>query len=266
MGKIKVEPLVQLERYIEWERAARNHMIREGFWDFGTKKQTSTGEKGAQAKSDLVLLVGAAFGKLVDESPDAAVAWDKLHNEFVMQMSARQLEYNARLTALSIGRDEDITAYFLRAEQYRDILAATGFIIPECVMIANVLKGLPPEYAVVKTTITAGGEFTKATLTTIRPVLVAEEVNIRSNMRDTTPALPMGQRQGRGRGERLRQQHRPQQPQWRQQQQQQYGAAGGDANTEACWKCGEVGHLKRNCPLNKGQQQQRQQGQGRGGQ
>ena len=88
-------------------------------------------------------MVGATFSKLVDESPDAAVAWDKLHDEFVLQMSARQLEYNARLTALSIGRNEDISAYFLRAEQYRDILAATGFVIPECVMIANVLRGLP---------------------------------------------------------------------------------------------------------------------------
>ena len=123
MGKLKFEPLVKLERYIEWERAARNHMIREGFWDIATKKPTVSELKGQQAKSEMVLLVGAAFGKLVDESPNAAVAWDRLHKEFIMQMSARQLEYNARLTALTIDRDEDISAYFPRAEHYRDVLA-----------------------------------------------------------------------------------------------------------------------------------------------
>ena len=50
------------------------------------------------------------------------------------------------LTTLQKGKDEDLTSYIIRAENAATALKAAGSIVEDALLIAMILKGLPPVY------------------------------------------------------------------------------------------------------------------------
>ena len=105
-------------------------------------------EKNIDAFAQLIQCLDDRSLSLVmrDAKDDSRKALKILRNHHMGKSKARDLSLYTELTSLQKGHDECITDYVLHAETAAASLKFAGEKVSDSLLIAMVLKGLPPEY------------------------------------------------------------------------------------------------------------------------
>ena len=83
---------------------------------------------------------------ITDAADDGRIALDILRKHFASTEKSRVLTLYAELKTITMMDHGDVTVYIIRAERATTGLQASGKTIPDTLVMAMVLKGLPESY------------------------------------------------------------------------------------------------------------------------
>ena len=108
----------------------------------------ASADKREEAYSELVQCLDERSLNLImrDARDDGRLAMQILREHYAGRGTQRILSLYATLSSLQKRRDESLTDYLIRAEKAASALRAAGSVVCDQLLIAMVLKGLPPIY------------------------------------------------------------------------------------------------------------------------
>ena len=154
----------------------------------GTVKKEPDQEKDEQVMGLIELHLGKYLAPMADDCTTAQELWDKLEATFKAQNTARRLHLRRQLNNLKMEKAEPVTQYIARAKNLAGDLEGVGHKPEPTEVIEPVLAGLPEQYDVLVTVITASME--ELDLDTILVKLLSEEQRINSR-KETVPIYAM---------------------------------------------------------------------------
>ena len=121
----------------------------------GTIKQELDSEKDEQVMGLIELHLGKYLAPMADDCTTAQKLWDKLEATFKAQNTARRLHFSRQLNNLKMEKAEPVTQYIARTKNLAGDLEGVGHKPEPTEVIEPVLAGLPEQYNVLVTVITA---------------------------------------------------------------------------------------------------------------
>ena len=144
------------EKYELWEAKFLGYMRLRKLLDVITDAGTPDVEKNAEAYAELVQYLDDRSLSLIirDAKDQGNKALQILRDHYLGRSKPRIIALYTEMTSLKKGRDESITDYVIRAETAATSLKTAGETFSESLLIAMILKGLPPEYKTFSTVVT----------------------------------------------------------------------------------------------------------------
>ncbi len=213
-------------------------------WDVVEAPATPEKKKDDQlAKALIGMNVAKQHQALVHAATSAHKAWESLAALFRGKSAGRQLQALGAITTLTMAPKESIMTYISRGNAGWRELIDVGGLMDESAAVQLMLKGLRAEYRSISTTIVVqAGTTGKLTFSDVQTQLMMADSMMGSEggkslmSADSAAAFYSG---GRG--------------------------AGGQGRTLDCWWCGELGHIREDCPKKKAGEPRSYFGPGRGG-
>ena len=230
--------------YTTWVIDMELLLTSKKVWE-AVQSESVAAEVNATARALLGYHLGKEHKILLQEHATAKSLWDYLAAHFGTRDNVRRLELKKQLNSLHLERGETIDGYLARIRKLVTELASTGNRPSDQDVTDAALNGLPLEF---DTTVEAlCVQQAKLTLDDIAPRLLAREQKIttRSKKPENEQAYTVRSNYHKGRD------HHDARKQ---------GGAKSDSRAVTCYKCGEKGHIKKNCPMLTMQHRQGQYG------
>ena len=175
----RIAPL-DVDNYDIWSMRAEGYFSEQGLWDAvrpknddGSTPAAANAADDRKAKAILIKCVADHHVRSIYNAPSARAAWLALAATYAAASTARVLTLKNSLSELKLQPGEAITVYVSRAQDLQSQLAAAGSPVTEQDVSLSVLRGLPDEYAMIVTVITASDGALK--LCSALPKLLAVE-------------------------------------------------------------------------------------------
>lgn len=240
--------------YTTWVIDMELLLTSKKVWE-AVQSESVAAEINATARALLGYHLGKEHKLLLQEHATAKGLWDHLAAYFGTRDNVRRLELKKQLNSLHLERGETIDGYLARIRRLVSELASTGNRPSDQDVTDAALNGLPMEF---DTTVEAlCVQQASVTLDGIAPRLLAREQKItsRSKKPESEQAYMVRSTYHKGRDHH---------------DARRQGGARSDSRPVTCYKCGEQGHIKKQCPMltmhqrqgqyNRHQQQQQQRG------
>ena len=212
--------------YPTWKVQTKMTLLKDNLWGIVSGTETappSTDNTHAnfirrrdKALATIVLAVDATLLYLLGEMEDPKQVWDTLQGQFQKRTWANKLRLRKQLYALKLHEGGSVQEHMKLLTETFNELSIVGDTITDEDRVVHLLASLPDSYNVLVTALEAGAEVPSMEMVTER--LLHEERKI-SGYVETEKAMNATKREIR-RGPR-------------------------------CYECGEIGHLKRDCPERK---------------
>lgn len=187
-----------------------------------------------QAKALMILHTQDAYVKLIVGEATAAKAWKRLKENFEKTSNARIVQLTGRLTNLKLEEKESIAEYLGEFREIKADLEAAGQSVTELQLAVHALRGLPKEYATLRTIIEAGES--ELSLDSIQPKLMQREQEL-SLQREGREMQKISEEEGRTSAFVAKFEGFERNPE----------AMGRKLERRVCFACGKEGHIKVNC-------------------
>ncbi len=224
-GKTGVERL-DLDNYHTWSIRVECLLVSKGLWDH-TQTTGGTDRAGdAKARAGIGMHLAEQHLETFAEHKTAKLLWEALADLFKTKSQARRLQLKQELSALHLESGEPLVKYMARAKRLQSQLRAAGTTMDEDELCLSVLSGLPAEFAMITTVLTAAEK--KLTLEDTLAKLLFVETNqskITSGSKAYTPRPEPAAGRAHGRpfsGQKPKE-------------------------TRKCHHCGKPGHIKADC-------------------
>ena len=212
-------PLLTSSNYAEWRVRITDRLIDKGLVRYireGATRDTEEAlEKDERALAQIRARVSMQMLSYLDGVTTAREAWTMLEGVSRSTMQAKILQLEEDLLHLKMRKTEDVTEYCARARRMQLELASVGQPLDNQKLIRRVLMGLPKEYSVIKNIL-----LFQETVDIDRAVAQLKVAEESMGMKTQEEATALSVDKGK-------QKHRKQ---------------------IKCFKCGKLGHIKRNCP------------------
>ena len=208
--KLSIEKL-DVDNYAIWSVDMKWLLITKCCWSAISDPDNVEEETDMKALALIGLHVQKHHKSSLADCETAKEAWDLLSTVYKAKSNARRLQLRKELNNLKLAVDEPLTKYVARARGIRDQLLAAGQEIKEEEVAWSVLAGLPDNYESMVNIIEAGSE--ELDLDDMLPKLLIVEQRMAKQLPGTVAAY--------------------------------YHGSGNGPN---CWKCGKKGHVHRDCP------------------
>ena len=154
-----IVPLFNGNNYALWSGRMQVHLLAQGYevWEIVDKGFTLThdeqGKKNmvydAKAK-DLIIsgLIESVYLKVLS-CKNAKEVWGKLENIYVGDSKVKEAKlqiFRAKFEQLKMREDEDIAAYFQRADETKNTLEGLGEPVETKIVVRNILRTLPARF------------------------------------------------------------------------------------------------------------------------
>ncbi len=188
-SRVHLEKL-ESDNWSTWSRQFRGLLKSKKLHSIidGTIKQELDSEKDEQVMGLIELHLGKYLAPMADDCTTAQKLWDKLEATFKAQNTARRLHLRRQLNNLKMEKAEPVTQYIARAKNLAGDLEGVGHKPEPTEVIEPVLAGLPEQYDVLVTVITASQE--ELDLDSILVKLLSEEQRINSR-KEAVPIYAM---------------------------------------------------------------------------
>ncbi|KAK3876711.1 hypothetical protein Pcinc_018523 [Petrolisthes cinctipes] len=143
------------EKYELWEVKFMGHLRLQKLHEVLTAT-TPDPENNARVYAELVqLLDDTSLSLVIREAKDDGKKAIKILREYYMETSKpRILSLYTELTSLKMEGNESVTDYLIKAEKAATSLKSANEVIIDSLLVAMVLKGLPPSYKTFATVVT----------------------------------------------------------------------------------------------------------------
>ena len=223
--------LLDVDNYATWEIRMKFLLITRGLWSAVVGNEDVDSVTDQKALALIGLCVKEHHLTTLKRCSTAKEAWEQLEGVYQAKSNARKLQLKRELTQLRMESSEPLTKYVARAKDIQDQLRAASYEIADQEVAWAVLAGLPTEYEMMVTVLTATE--TEMKLDDILPKLLQVEQRVQKYERPEEKALIA--MRGGGFGSRGK----------------KYSKGGhNDQDRDAhktCYYCGKVGHIQRNC-------------------
>ena len=224
--------LLNGSNYNTWKVQCKMALLKQQLW--GIVSGTETAPEGAdelaefkvkrdKALATLVLAVEPSLLYLLGEPQDPKTVWDILQGQFQKKTWANKLCLRRKLYRLKLREGGSVHEHIKELTETFNDLSVLGDKITDEDRVVHLLASLPDSYSVLVTALEAHAEM--PSMETVTERLLHEERKLSEHENDKAMAA---MRHGAGkRGPR-------------------------------CYKCGEIGHLKRDCPEKKNKSDSKQ--------
>lgn len=232
------KPLVErldVDNYATWETRMRFLLISKGLWSAVQDNERVNPETDQKALALIGLYVKEHHLPLLKRCSTAREAWQQLAAVYQAKSNARKLQLKKELAQLKMSPEEPLTKFAARGNDIQDQLRAAGHEISDQEVAWAVLAGLPTDYDMMVTVLTATE--TDMSLENILPKLLQVEQQQKFERPDEK-ALYIKSHGGFGRrsnGNNSGGQHNAS------------GSGQHRADSRACFYCGKAGHIKKDC-------------------
>ena len=155
---------VSLERlgdnnYETWSVRLKALLVHKKLW---AAVKTSDGAEASGSTSEdalalITLYVRDQHLSTVAACKTAHEAWTRLEGIHKTKTRARRLNLKRELSALRLEAGESLTKYVARARTLKDAMEGAGYKVEDDEVVLSVLSGLPAEYDMAVTAISAMG-------------------------------------------------------------------------------------------------------------
>ena len=225
LGRLPFE-LLDVDNYATWETRMKFLLITRGLWI----AVTSNGEVDPDTDQKALALIGLCVKEhhltTLKRCATAREAWQQLEAVYQAKSNARRLQLKKDLTQLKMGPGEPLTKFAARAVDIQDQLRAAGHETSDQDVAWAVLAGLPANYNMMVTVLTATQ--TEISLDDILPKLLQVETQQQADLQDER-ALTARHGNGFSGGHHGRGEHH------------------GRTSSKTCYYCNKVGHIMRYC-------------------
>ena len=223
-----------------WETRIMGYMrikkLHDVFADLDTERNIAA-DKNALAFAELIQFLDERSLALIirDAKDNGRKAFKILKEHYQSSGKPRMISLYTQLGTLKMSHDEDVTDYILRGETAAHMLKQCGHDVPDPLLVAMVLKGLPDEYQAFTVIVTQSEtEFTfQKFKTALRNFEETEKHRHMKNGGKNNSNSVMGMK-NENKFNKNKSNSNPRQQQQQQQQQQQ--------KTPVCFSCGDDGH------------------------
>ena len=147
-GKIGIERL-DLDNYHTWSIRVECLLVTKGLWDHTQTTSETDASGDAKARAAIGMHLAEQHLETFMECKTAKVLWETLAVLF------RRLQLKNELSALHLESGEPLVKYVARAKRLQSQLRAAGTVLAEDELCLSVLGGLPAEFKMITTVLTA---------------------------------------------------------------------------------------------------------------
>ena len=226
--KFKIAPLKGVENYVPWKSRVTRALKADELWgevEPAQSPQSSGGSGGSGASSSrnnyrALHVITAALDDsllhLIEDCDSARDAWQSLHRQFAAAVAGRVDLLMEQLQHLHMSAHESMESYMSRASTLQVMLHDAGHPITEHDAVRALIRGLPAQYDGWRTSVEVAFAAKQLKMLEISPLLLAE-YGKRMPAHRMVPSNFVAPKKAQS------------------------------AKEMECWKCGEKGHLKKDC-------------------
>ena len=185
----KYVELLDTDNYGTWSTRTKLELMKKTLWSVVQNGFAKDDKQAATDNDKAYALIGLRVKdyhlNTVAGTTSAKELWETLASSFKAKTNARRLLLRKEMNTLSKRADEQIHQYVARGKSIWTDLVATGYDCKESEVTLSVLAGLPTEYDIIVTVLTATDE--ELALDDIIPKLLPMEQKL-SSQRETIAA------------------------------------------------------------------------------
>ena len=146
---------LDLNNHHIWQVQVKCWLVTKGLFKHTQETDVDDTDGDAKALAHISMTLTEQHLPTFMECGTAKAAWDAFASLFKSKSQARRLQLKAELSSLRKESGEPLVKYFARAKHLKAQLISVGTAMDEQEMCLSVLNGLPEEYSILSTVLSA---------------------------------------------------------------------------------------------------------------